>query len=374
MRTTSVFGRLVTACTVTAIVVGPAVAFAFAAMKTPPTADIAGAKDSSLLKRYAGAVIVSYQQQAFGELALPMSRLEPVPGKTDAHNNRVHEPKSKRNLEGRYTRLVYLAPEGRSPLEVLRNYQEEINGGGGKVLFECKADECGGNPKRTSEGGGGDTSLAMYLFAEDRLTDAAETAGRCAQAELITDLRFFAAELGQGAGHAAVQTYTLNSPQPHDSCHALNGRTIAVVDIVEPKAREQRMVTIDAGEMAKAITSTGRVALYGIYFDFNKADLKPESDTTLEEIAELLEASPKMNLLVVGHTDSVGTFDSNLDLSQRRAAAVVAALTGRFGVARGRLKPFGVSFASPADSNQSDDGRARNRRVELVENASTSAP
>jgi OOP family OmpA-OmpF porin len=373
MKTFSCLGRLEAPVTVAAIVVGSQVVLAFAVMKAPPTADLAGAKDSTLLKRYEGSVIVSYKQQSFGELALPLSRLEPVPDKTDSNNNHLHLPKSKKELEGRYTRIVYLAPQGRSPLEVLRNYQEEITGGGGKMLFECKSDACGGDPGRSSGGGGGNSSLAMYILPRDLITDEVESAGRCAQEERITDLRFTAAELGDGAGHVAVQTYTLVDDHPSNTCYALNGRTIAVVDILEAKAREQRMVAVDAGEMARAITATGRVALYGIYFDFNKADVKPESDTTLKEIVKLLETSPKMNLLVVGHTDSVGTFDFNLDLSQRRAQAVVDALTGRFGVNRGRLKPFGVSFASPAASNQSDDGRAKNRRVELVENAVTAA-
>ncbi len=137
-----------------------------------------------------------------------------MPDKTDRKNNRVHEPKTKKALEGRYTRIVYLVPEGRSPLEVLRNYQEEIRGKGGKILFECSADECGGDPGRSSGGGGGNSSLAMYLFPADRITDPVESAGRCAQDERITDLRFTAAELGEGAGHVAVQTYTLVEPTP----------------------------------------------------------------------------------------------------------------------------------------------------------------
>jgi outer membrane protein OmpA-like peptidoglycan-associated protein len=74
-----------------------------------------------------------------------------------------------------------------------------------------------------------------------------------------------------------------------------------------------------------------------------------------------------MKLLVVGHTDNVGTFAFNTDLSQRRAVAVVNALASRFGVARNRLTPFGVSFAAPVASNRTEEGRAKNRRVELVD-------
>jgi outer membrane protein OmpA-like peptidoglycan-associated protein len=76
-----------------------------------------------------------------------------------------------------------------------------------------------------------------------------------------------------------------------------------------------------------------------------------------------------MKVLVVGHTDNVGTFVFNTDLSQRRAAAVVNVLASRFGIARERLTPFGVSFAAPVASNRTEEGRAKNRRVELVENA-----
>jgi hypothetical protein len=136
----------------------------------------------------------------------------------------------------------------------------------------------------------------MYLLPGDRITDPSESAGRCAQDRRITDLRFTAAELGDGRGHVALQTYTMLEPTASGTCYALNNRTIAVVDIVEAKAREQRMVTVDAGEMAKSITATGRVALYGIYFDFNKAEVKPESDTTLAEVAKLLQTTPAMSL------------------------------------------------------------------------------
>jgi len=312
------------------------------------------------------------ERKAFAEFSLPLSRLELVPGRKNSHNIRSHEPKTKKDLEGTYTRLVYLIPAGRSPLEVIRNYQEEIRGNRGQLLFECKAEECGGDPTKSSHGGGGDMSLAMYLYPQDRITETPHTTGHCAMSEKIRDLRYTAGFLPESGAHVSVLAYTLVSPGPHDSCRALNDRTVAVVDLLEAKAREQKMVTVSSGEMARAITTSGRVALYGIYFDFNKADVKPESDPTLAEIGKLLKETPVMKLLVVGHTDNVGSYGFNMDLSQRRAAAVVAALAARFGISRDRLSPVGVSYASPVASNRAEEGRAKNRRVELVENAPAS--
>jgi outer membrane protein OmpA-like peptidoglycan-associated protein len=141
----------------------------------------------------------------------------------------------------------------------------------------------------------------------------------------------------------SVLAYTLKKTT---FCDAFAGRTGAIVDIVEPKQREQKMVTVRADEMAKKISATGSVALYGIYFDFNKSELKPESQPTLEQIARLLKDDPKLKLLVVGHTDNVGAFSFNMDLSQQRADAVVHALAAQHGVDRSRLTPAGVSFAS----------------------------
>jgi OOP family OmpA-OmpF porin len=126
------------------------------------------------------------------------------------------------------------------------------------------------------------------------------------------------------------------------------------------------MVTVSAEEMSSEIAKSGRVALYGIHFDFNKTDIKPESTATLNEIAKYLKGSPSVKLLVVGHTDNVGGFESNRDLSQRRAKAVVEALVTKHGIAVTRLFPFGVSFAAPLAPNETEDGRAKNRRVELV--------
>jgi outer membrane protein OmpA-like peptidoglycan-associated protein len=107
------------------------------------------------------------------------------------------------------------------------------------------------------------------------------------------------------------------------------------------------------------------VSIYGVHFDTDRTDIRPESGPTLEEIVKLLQTEPQLTLYVVGHTDNVGARDYNMDLSRRRADAVVEALVGR-GADRSRLEPEGLGPLAPVASNDSDAGRGLNRRVELV--------
>jgi len=146
---------------------------------------------------------------------------------------------------------------------------------------------------------------------------------------------------------------------------ARKGAYIAV-NIIESRPMTQNMVLVSADEMSKAITATGRVALYGIHFDTGKAEIKPESKAVVEEIAKYLKANASVKLHVVGHTDNAGGMESNLGLSKRRADAVVASLTQQWGVAANRLTAYGVAYLAPMAVNTSEEGRAKNRRVELV--------
>ncbi len=354
--------RLITAC-----LLSLGLAFAAAADATIPTRDIAGARDSALLKRYGGSFIVSYERVAFTDFKLPLSRLEPVEPDTrrDASNNIVHLPRQEKEIEGALTRLAYLLPAERSPLEVLRNYQDEVEAAGGSVLFTCKAEACGGDPERSSSGGGGNSSLLMYFVRENQLKDAAFSNGACALTAGIADQRFLSAKMPHPDGEAFVTVHTY---QLRDElyCKAFNARTIAVVHIVEPRPRDRKMTTVKAEEMARSIDATGRIALYGILFDTAKADLKPESEPALAEIAALLRADAKLAVLIVGHTDNQGAFDYNVDLSRRRADAVVKALSATYKVDPKRLRAAGAGMIAPAAANDAEDGRARNRRVEVV--------
>ena len=331
---------------------------------TIPSKDIPGAKDNALIKRYDGSFIVSYERQTYSDFRVPLSKLERTDG-VDGMNNHIYLPKQKLEVEGAKTRLAYLLPADRSPLEVLRNYEDVVKAAGGEVLFACKGEECGGAPERSSDGGGGDSSLMMYFFMASQLKDPSFSNGACALTTGIADQRFFSAKIPQTGGDAyvTVQTFQVNDTL---YCKAFNSRTVALVHVLEPKAREQKMVVVKADEMARTIGSTGRVALYGIFFDTGKADVKPESTPTLAEIAALVQSDPKLAVLIVGHTDNQGAYDYNLDLSKRRAEAVVKALTTTHKADAKRLRAAGVGMLAPATSNDAEDGRAKNRRVEVV--------
>jgi OOP family OmpA-OmpF porin len=123
---------------------------------------------------------------------------------------------------------------------------------------------------------------------------------------------------------------------------------------------------VDAAAMAKGLGEKGHIALYDIYFDTDKAVLKPESKPTLDEIAKLLRTETQLHVVIVGHTDSQGAYDYNMDLSCRRAEAIAAELVKSFQIAKTRLRTAGVGFLAPVGSNSNEDGRSLNRRVELV--------
>ncbi len=143
-----------------------------------------------------------------------------------------------------------------------------------------------------------------------------------------------------------------------------NGKGYTLTIIEKEQMRQE--VDADAKTMAADIGASGKAVLYGIYFDVDKAEVKPESEPALTEIAKLLGQDPAMKLYVVGHTDATGALDHNMKLSQLRAEAVVKELVSKHGVPAARLKPFGVGPLAPVTTNGTEEGRAKNRRVELV--------
>lgn len=181
-----------------------------------------------------------------------------------------------------------------------------------------------------------------------------ESALRTAGAMILgSDQRRLAAELRKGGAMTGVYVEAFNDARNYQ------------VTIVETQAMRQD-VTADAAAMGKAIAATGKVVVYGIYFETGSATIKPESEQALVEMTKLLKNIPDMDAFVVGHTDSTGTLDLNLKLSADRADSVVKALVAR-GISPRRLKAAGVGPYCPIGPNTSEEGKAQNRRVELVQ-------
>jgi outer membrane protein OmpA-like peptidoglycan-associated protein len=172
----------------------------------------------------------------------------------------------------------------------------------------------------------------------------------------------------------AGYTFLKNNGQGQFTVHM--GKTWIEVDvnhgtnyqfhIVTETALTQDVVA-NAAALSGGLSGSGHVVVTGILFDTGKADVKPESAPALEEVAKLLKQNPTLKVYVVGHTDNVGSLAANIDLSKRRAAAVVQSLTTTYGVFAARLQAYGNGPYAPVASNHSEDGRALNRRVELVE-------
>ncbi len=333
-----------------------------------PAEDIPGARDPSFLKRFQGSFIVAYRQSEFDEFDLPLSGLKKVPGMHDEHNNTVFKPAKVKHLEGKHTRMVYLLPANATAFEAVSNYKRELVKKGGRILFACRGGKCGGDPHRGSSGGGGEMSLSMYFETQEDITSYNRdfSNGYCALLSRINDQRYLSGFLPLNNAYISVIAYTIRDD---GFCRAFNDRTVAVVDVVQPRAMEQKMVLVKAKKMASEIESRGRIALYGIYFDTGKWNIKAESRPTLEEIDRLLRENPGLRLLVVGHTDNRGGFDYNMDLSRKRAGSVVDYLCKNMHVDPARLRPVGVGYACPRASNGTEKGRAANRRVELVKDS-----
>jgi OmpA-OmpF porin, OOP family len=138
-----------------------------------------------------------------------------------------------------------------------------------------------------------------------------------------------------------------------------------MLTIIEKKAMVQEVVS-SAELFQSSLKTSGHVEVPGIFFDTGKSELKPESDAAVAEVAKLLKADPALKIYVVGHTDNVALLDLNMKLSQARAEAVAQTLITRHGIAASRLIGRGAGPLSPVATNDSEEGRAKNRRVELV--------
>ena len=305
--------------------------------------DVPDSKDPAGMKRYEGSEIIGYRAPRFDEYVLPLG------APTEMYPPAYAKSKP---IEGLVSYYTYLAPDGRTPTELFRNYKLEFQRLGITTLYEKAVGQHGwfGPTFNKIAEDSGVAQLLAYNEAEERML-----VGKSKDADPTWYVVF-------------VTVYKDGVLPDRLQGKVKKGQSaVAQIVVVTPQQMEKKMTFVNADDMKQALHDSGKVALYGLYFDTDKDVVKAESQPTLEEIAKLLKSEPSLRLHVVGHTDNQGKVDYNIDLSRRRAASVVRELTTKMGIAASRLDSFGCGLYSPVAPNTTDEGREKNRRVELVE-------
>jgi OmpA-OmpF porin, OOP family len=319
----------------------------FCVTATPPT-DVPGSKDPAFLKRYQGSEIVLYVNRSFDQYPFFVPDTS-KPGTTEA---KIEQ------REGAVTRIYYSVPKDHTALELFRNYEQALKEAGFSIVYEllpCRERYDTNGPMAT-----------LFQAVPSGVTY------NPIQAQGGGPYCFFTAS-GNKDGKAisvtvqAVEEKDISAIQPSLEARVKKevGSVLVSVDVVTAAAVQNNMVEVKAADIADALATKGFVDIYGINFDVDKTDVKPDSKKTLDEVASLLKIDRSLKLEISGHTDSTGDKAHNMQLSEGRAKSVVDALVKQYGIDAARLSAKGYGDTKPVASNDTDDGRAKNRRVEL---------
>ncbi|WP_295987018.1 OmpA family protein [uncultured Variovorax sp.] len=305
------------------------------------------ARDNPLVGRYEGSVLDGYKAAAYDEVGLIKEPFQNWGG---------GKPELLK-VEGKVTLYLYRLPKERSLLEVQRNYESSLRAKGFEVLFSCATSNASCYKPRP---GSVDTTTP-YDFAlafDEPEWPRLGSRGDYARNYFAVSGRYLLARKSGPTG-TVYASIALAEHNAEVGNHAF-------VRVVESKAMEEnKIVFLDATAMQKSLSETGRVNLYGILFDLDKDVIRPESQPTLDEMTKLMRNNPPLKLSVVGHTDAQGEAKHNDDLSKRRALAVISVLV-KAGVDPRRFTTRGAGASEPVAPNDSEAGRAKNRRVELI--------
>ena len=273
--------------------------------------------DHPLIARYPGALDFRNTTTDYEEVAFPTAG-------TNNFMNPVTKP-----IKGDVYRASYWVKKA-SSLKVIENYKSALTVAGFTVDAECTPATC--------------TNTHATTALED----------------LIAQEKYFNARL--------PYLYTASRDGMYVAVFTNQklDRSYAKIMIVETVDLEDNLMTVNAGEIERQITESGKALIYGVHFDTGKASIRPDSKAALDAIGEFLVANPTMNFYVVGHTDDTGELRGNIGLSSDRAAAVTSVMASDYGIDKSRLHAEGVGPFAPEDTNRTSKGKSKNRRVELV--------
>ncbi len=316
-----------------------------------------GSGDHRLVPRIDGSEIITYRFVEFDRVTLPFG-----PRDGDGFEN-------ERTLEGEHTRLTYVLPNPEvTTLQVKRAYRQGLEEAGFEIEYAGSGrDELG---RRFH---------SMDAFDRDRQGASRSRLGWTRGTD-DRDKRFMAAKHSDEEVYVTVLTYKNRDLEPTIRMDVVEvPEEEADLAMAAPEPTERQPVERDeiveahqrqdlsAADIESGIVSEGRVAVRDILFEFDSAEIIDESADALTTIAEVLDQNEDLNLLIVGHTDNVGDFEYNLNLSMQRAQAVSNWLEERHDIDGERLQAAGAGMMAPVATNRDEDGRSQNRRVELVE-------
>ena len=303
------------------------------------TSDIENSKDHPLISRFEGSVIEFYKETKFGTYKIPLDQN----GKLNFDKPMV--------LKGKITRIQYSVPVDNNPEYVLHNYSEACNGASFTILTALANEQLGVRERSQDWNsryyGSGDAYFYNALNNGKYGMQHGIPSWKANQAYIVAN-----AEKGDNLIYFAI--YVIE----HDNF------TLITQDVIEVSAPKTGMVT--AEKLSKGIAANGRIAVYGIHFNIGNATIKTESEASLKVIADYLKSVPTMKFYIVGHTDNTGLLAENMKLSESRAKSVMDKLVTEYSINPSQLISYGVSSLAPVASNQTDEGKAKNRRVEIV--------
>ena len=288
--------------------------------------DVPNSKDHELLSRYEGSWINRYSYKQFDEFSYPTSS-ELV------DYNKLKDPNT---VEGEITMIEYDVPDGVTATQIFRTYQTQLTKAGFKTVFTCRNEDCGDMPMQ---------------YLREYVDGKSSQVGNSMIGE-------------KGSMLVASGTYEDNLYTVVLTLGDYGQDTRYTLEIV--KSEKLDTDKVDVATVSDQLETEGKFAFYGILFELNSATLQAESADALQVMADYLKANPAQKVLIVGHTDNTGELEHNMTLSQKRSAQVVAELALKYGVESSQMTAVGVGMSSPVATNKSEEGRALNRRVELV--------
>ena len=278
-----------------------------------------------------GTVETSAEVRDPGALALPIGEFTPEAAPT-------------RTIEGRLTRRIWRVPSERGDtLALARALRAQLADAGFVIDFDCETDACGGFDFRFS------TEVAEPPAMEFSLADFRQVSAT--RPEDGTAAALLISRTPRGTFIQAVFVEPANTGLPQD---------------LTPPTRDAEAVSTVSTPLAEQLDKDGRAVLEGIGFASGSATLAPELGEFIAPLAALLADRPDLRIAIVGHTDTDGSLEGNVAISRARAQAVAAALISEFGIEASRIEAHGAGYLAPRTSNATEEGRAENRRVEIV--------